>query len=203
MAISAEPSSSLSFTSSSHLSNGSITHNNLCYSPSGSEATVPSFEVMGLNKLSSSLEQLLVDPSCDYSDAEIVVEGTPVGVHRCILSARSGFFYDLFKKDDKGGVVSEKGGKPQYCMKDLLPYGNVGYEAFLVFLNYVYTGKHKPSPMEVSTCVDNICPHDACRPAINFAVELMYASSIFKMPELVSLFQVCVSVYADKVFVQF
>lgn len=203
MDISAEPSSSLSFTSSSHLSNGSITHN-LCSSSYGSETMLPSLDVMGLNKLSSSLEQLLVDPSnFDYSDAEIVVEGTPVGVHRCILAARSEFFHDLFKKD-KG--VSEKGSnKPKYCMKDILPYGHVGYEAFMVFLSYVYTGKHKPSPMEVSTCVDNICPHDSCRPAINFAVELMYASSIFKMPELVSLFQVCVSVYVMliKVFSNF
>ncbi|XP_062096036.1 BTB/POZ domain and ankyrin repeat-containing protein NPR1-like [Humulus lupulus] len=187
MAISTEPSSSLSFTSSSHLSNGSQSQN-FC-SSSGSEAVLPSLEVMGLNKLSSSLEQLLlVDPTTsDYSDAEVVVEGDSVGVHRCILASRSSFFNDLFKKD-KGGV-SEKGGKSKYYMKDLLPYGNVGYEAFLVFLNYAYTGRHKPSPMEVSTCVDNICPHDSCRPAINFAVEMMYASSIFKMPELVSLFQ--------------
>ncbi|KAF2302869.1 hypothetical protein GH714_009929 [Hevea brasiliensis] len=33
-------------------------------------------------------------------------------------------------------------------MSDLLPYGKVGYEALLVFLNYLYTGKLKPSPME-------------------------------------------------------
>ncbi|KAI9384836.1 hypothetical protein POPTR_012G118300v4, partial [Populus trichocarpa] len=76
-----------------------------------------------------------------------------------------------------------------YCMSELLPYGNVGYEAFLIFLSYLYTGKLKPSPMEVSTCVDNVCAHDACRPAITFAVELTYASSIFQVPELVSLFQ--------------
>ena len=75
-------------------------------------------------------------------------------------------------------------------MSDLLPYGKVGYEAFLIFLGYVYTGKLKPSPMEVSTCVDSVCAHDACRPAINFAVELMYASYIFQIPEFVSLFQV-------------
>ena len=180
MAILAEPSSSLSFTSSSHISNGS----NM-----GHEA-VPSLESMSLNKLSSNLESLLIDSGCEYSDADVLVEGTHVGVHRCILASRCGFFHDLFKKD-KG--VSEKGsGKPNYCMKDLLPYGSIGYEAFLVFLGYVYTGKLKPSPMEVSTCVDNICAHDSCRPAISFAVELMYASSIFQMPELVSLFQVCV-----------
>jgi regulatory protein NPR1 len=143
--------------------------------------------VISLNKLSSNLEQLLIDSTCDYSDADIVVEGTAIGVHRCILGARSKFFHELFRRE-KGS--SEKEGKPKYCMSDLLPCGKVGYEAFLIFLSYLYTGKLKPSPMEVSTCVDNVCAHDACRPAINFAVELMYASSIFQVPELVSLFQV-------------
>ncbi|BFG28370.1 regulatory protein NPR3-like [Prunus yedoensis var. nudiflora] len=182
MANSSEPSSSLSFTSSSHISNGSISHN---LSSSGSES-VPSLEVISLSKLSSNLEQLLVDSGCDYSDADIIVEGISVGVHRCILASRSSFFRDLFKQK-KGS--SGKESRPKYCMSDLLPYGDVGYEAFLVFLSYVYTGKLKPSPMEVSTCVHNVCAHDACRPAINFVVELMYASSIFQMPDLVSIFQ--------------
>ncbi|CAL2252678.1 unnamed protein product [Prunus armeniaca] len=182
MANSSEPSSSLSFTSSSHVSNGSISHN---FSSFGSES-VPSLEVISLSKLSSNLEQLLVDSGCDYSDADIIVEGISVGVHRCILASRSSFFCDLFKQK-KGS--SGKESRPKYCMSDLLPYGDVGYEAFLVFLSYVYTGKLKPSPMEVSTCVHNVCAHDACRPAINFVVELMYASSIFQMPDLVSIFQ--------------
>ncbi|KAJ0016714.1 hypothetical protein Pint_11613 [Pistacia integerrima] len=184
MANSAEPSSCLSFTSSSHLSNGSISHN--IPSSTASEAAGLSLEVLSLSKLSSSLEQLLVDSTCDYSDAEIVVEGTAVGVHRCILAARSKFFHELFRSE-KGS--SDKEGKPKYVMTELLPFGKVGYEAFLIFLGYVYTGKLKPSPMEVSTCVDNVCAHDACRPAINFAVELMYASFIFQVPELISLFQ--------------
>ncbi|XP_031280798.1 BTB/POZ domain and ankyrin repeat-containing protein NPR1-like [Pistacia vera] len=184
MANSAEPSSCLSFTSSSHLSNGSISHN--IPSSTASEAAGLSLEVLSLSKLSSSLEQLLVDSTCDYSDAEIVVEGTAVGVHRCILAARSKFFHELFRSE-KGS--SDKEGKPKYVMTELLPFGKVGYEAFLIFLSYVYTGKLKPSPMEVSTCVDNVCAHDACRPAINFAVELMYASFIFQVPELISLFQ--------------
>lgn len=47
-----------------------------------------------------------------------------------------------------------------------------------------------PFPPEVSTCVDNECAHDACRPAIDFSVELMYASSVFQVPELASLSQV-------------
>ncbi|KAJ9557613.1 hypothetical protein OSB04_012227 [Centaurea solstitialis] len=178
MANSSEPSSSISFTSSSLISNASTPYN--LPSPSIPESR-QNLEIISLNKLSTSLEKLLTDPDPDskYHDAEVVVEGVSVGVHRCILATRSKFFGDLFKD-----------GKIKYFMSDLLPYGNVGYDAFLVLLSYVYTGKLKSSPPEVSTCVDNGCRHDACRPAVSFAVELTYASSVFQVPELVSLFQV-------------
>ncbi|KAK9067468.1 hypothetical protein SSX86_014797 [Deinandra increscens subsp. villosa] len=200
MANSSEPSSSISFTSSSHISNGS---NNYTIPSSSIPEPPRNIEIIGLNKLSTHLEKLLADPGtesdCNYSDAEIVVEGISVGVHRCILATRSKFFSDLFKVN-KGCV--EKDGKPQYIMSDLLPYGSVGYDAFLIFLGYVYTGKLKSSPPEVSTCVDDGCPHDACRPAINFAVELTYASSVFQVPELVSLFQRRLLNFVDKALVE-
>lgn len=183
MAYLSEPSSSLSFSSSSHLSNGSITHN---IPPFSVPETGANLEALSLTKLSSSLEQLIVENCPVFSDADIVVEGVAVGVHRCILAVRSKFFNEVFKE---GSGSSEKDGKPSYNMSELLPYGKIGLEAFQVFLSYLYTGKLKPSPMEVSTCVDNVCAHDACRPAISFAVELMYASSIFQIPELVPLFQ--------------
>ncbi|KAF8412732.1 hypothetical protein HHK36_000701 [Tetracentron sinense] len=178
-----DPSSSLSFTSSSHLSNGSSSYN--IAASTGSE-TGDSLEIFTLRKLSSSLDQILVDFGAYYSDAEVIVEGKSVGIHRCILAARSRFFHELFTQ---GNGSSEKEGKPKYCMSDLVPYGKVGHEAFTIFLSYLYTGKLKPSPAEVSTCVDDDCAHDACRPAIDFAVELMYASAIFQITELVSLFQ--------------
>ncbi|KAG8635593.1 BTB/POZ domain and ankyrin repeat-containing protein NPR1 [Manihot esculenta] len=196
MANFSDASSSLSFTSSSHVSNGSISQN---ISTSSVSEARPSLEVISLSKLSSNLEQLFIDSSSYYSDAEIVVEGNPVRIHRCILAARSRFFHELFKQE-KGSL--DKEGKPKYCMTDLLPYGNVGYEAFLVFLNYLYTGKLMPSPIEVSTCVDTSCAHDACRPAINFAVEMLYASSIFQVPELVSLFQRRLVNFVDKAHVE-
>ncbi|KAJ4889009.1 MIR motif protein [Raphanus sativus] len=60
---------------------------------------------------------------------------------------------------------------------------------FIYFLSCIYTGRLKPFPLEVSTCVDSVCAHDSCRPAIDFIVELMYASSILQVPELVSSFQ--------------
>lgn len=180
-----EPSSSISFSSSNGSTGYTLTESSV-------SEKVSSLQVVSLYKLSASLEQLLIDCVGDYSDADIVVEDIPVGVHRCILAARSKFFDALFKKEKKGGSAG-KGSRPRYCMSDVLPFGNVGYEAFLIVLSYLYTGKLKPSPAEVSTCVDDGCAHDACRPAINFSVELMYASAIFEVPELISLFQVCTS----------
>ncbi|KAK1432539.1 hypothetical protein QVD17_09436 [Tagetes erecta] len=199
MANSSEPSSSISFTSSSHISNGSTNY----ITPPSIPEPRSNIEIVGLNRLSTNLEKLLVDSGsesdCNYSDAEVVVEGVSVGVHRCILAARSKFFSDLFK-ENKGCV--ENNDKPKYSMTDMLPYGSVGYDAFLIFLSYVYTGKLKSSPPNVSTCVDDGCHHDACRPAINFVVELTYASWVFQVPELVSLFQRRLLNFVDKAFVE-
>jgi regulatory protein NPR1 len=75
-------------------------------------------------------------------------------------------------------------------MEELVPGGRVGREAFQAFLGYMYTGKLRPSPVDVVSCADPVCPHDSCPPAIRSAVELMYAACTFKIPELTSLFQV-------------
>ncbi|XP_062105697.1 BTB/POZ domain and ankyrin repeat-containing protein NPR1-like [Humulus lupulus] len=196
-----ELTSSLSFASSSYISNGSSTcHNNVF----ASATTEPgqSLETLSLGKLSSSLEKLLIDDEfADYTDAEIVVEGVPVSVHRCILASRSQFFHELFKKKNPDSM---KEGKPRYLMTDLVPYGKVGVEAFDVFLNYLYTGtgKLKASPEEISTCVDENCAHDACPPAINYAVELMYASATFQMKELVLLVQRRLLNFVEKAYVE-
>ncbi|KAI3506306.1 hypothetical protein L1887_28663 [Cichorium endivia] len=204
MANYSEPSSSLSFTSPSHISNGSNGYN---ISSSSIPETRTNLEIISLNKLSGNLEKLLIETDSDsdshsgsnYSDAVIVVEGKNVCIHRCILAARSKFFCNLFE-ESKDRV--EEDGKSKYIMSEILPFGNVGYDAFLVFLSYLYTGKMKSSPIEVSTCVHSDCPHDACRPAIVFAVELMYASVIFMVPELVSLFQRRLLNFIDKAFVE-
>lgn len=187
--------SSLSFASSSYTSNGSSSQN---LHPSGYEP-VTNPELLSLAKLSGCLEKLLLDAEYNYSDAEIVVEGTSVSVNRCILASRSSFFHDLFKKSN---ASSQSEGKPKYLMTELVPHGKIGYETFMVFLNYVYTGKLRPSPPEVSTCVDESCAHDACGPAINYAVELMYASATFQMKELVMVVQRRLLNFVDKAFVE-
>ncbi|KAL9994398.1 putative chromatin remodeling & transcription regulator ABTB family [Helianthus debilis subsp. tardiflorus] len=129
----------------------------------------------------------------------VVVEGNDVCVHRCILAARSTFFCNLFK-ESKDCV--DENGKVKYIMSDILPFGHVGYDAFMVFLSFLYAGKLKSSPPEVSTCVHGGCPHDACRPAIAFAVELMYAAVVFQVPELVPLFQRRLLNFIEKALVE-
>ncbi|XP_022741423.1 BTB/POZ domain and ankyrin repeat-containing protein NPR2-like [Durio zibethinus] len=180
-----EISSSLTFAATSYLSNVSGNHLTEAAATSADPGADP--EILSLSRLSGSLEKLLVDEEYDfYNDAEIVVEGNvAVGVNRCILAARSQYFHELFTKGRNDSSTKEQG-KPKYLMSELLPHGRVGYEAFKVFLNYLYTGKVKPSPREVSTCVDDTCSHDACGPLINYALELMYVSATFQMKELVS-----------------
>lgn len=145
-------------------------------------------DILSITKLVSNFERLLVDNEFDYADADIVVEGKAVGVHRCILAARSPFFHELFKN---GKVEVLKEGKPKYQLSDMVSEVSIGYETFNVILNYIYTGKLKDSPVEVSTCVYDACTHDACRPAIDYAVELMYACVTFHLKELVPAIKVC------------
>ncbi|XP_012483470.1 BTB/POZ domain and ankyrin repeat-containing protein NPR1 [Gossypium raimondii] len=180
-----EISSSLTFPSSSYLSNGSGFGSGSHLMGASSDPEETDLENLSLNKLSGNLENLVINEEYEnYNDAEIVVEGNVVvSVNRCILAARSPYFHQLFRQDPKDDR------KPKYLMSEILPFGKVGYEAFKVFLQYLYTGKIKASPRDVSTCVDESCSHDACGPLINYALELMYASATFHTKELVLLVQ--------------
>lgn len=72
---------------------------------------------------------------------------------------------------------------------DVLSGFEVGYEALVLVLGYVYSGKVAPLPMEVCECADAECGHMACWPAVDFILQVLFASATFEISELVSLFQ--------------
>uniref|UniRef100_A0A7N0T2N0 C2HC NPR-type domain-containing protein n=1 Tax=Kalanchoe fedtschenkoi TaxID=63787 RepID=A0A7N0T2N0_KALFE len=97
---------------------------------------------------------------------------------------------------------AKQGGKPKYHLSDMVSQISIGYEEFTVILDYMYSGKLTASPMEVSTCVYNVCTHDACRPPIDYAVELMYSCATFQMKELVATVKRHLFSFVEKTLVE-
>nr|AEP68016.1 NPR1 [Phalaenopsis aphrodite subsp. formosana] len=136
-------------------------------------------DVEALRRLSDNIGSLFQSPEFDFcADARIVVGLTEFGVHRCVLSARSPLFCDLFAK--KGSRRIE--------LKELLGDFQVGGDAFAFVLAYIYCGRVAALPKDVCMCADEDCSHVGCRPLVDFMVEVLYASFIFQISELVSLF---------------
>ncbi|XP_043697484.1 LOW QUALITY PROTEIN: BTB/POZ domain and ankyrin repeat-containing protein NPR1-like [Telopea speciosissima] len=141
-------------------------------------------DVQALRRLSENLESIFKSPEFDfYSDAKIIVNGDrQLPVHRCILSARSPFFRSVFSSAGREG-----GGK--FEMKELTKDFNVGFDALEAVISYLYSGKVKPLPKDVCACVDEDCSHVGCWPAVDFMVEVLYASFTFQISELVALYE--------------
>jgi regulatory protein NPR1 len=163
--------------------------------PPPPRATPAELEAVRLRRLSDNLERLLDPAFLDCADAEVALAagkgGATVGVHRCILAARSAFFLDHFASLPAPAAVGEK---PRLELADLVPGGrHIGQDALVPVLAYLYTGRLKSPPQDATVCMDDACRHEACRPAIDFVVESMYAASGFQISELVSLFQVLTS----------
>ncbi|XP_062212012.1 BTB/POZ domain and ankyrin repeat-containing protein NPR3-like [Phragmites australis] len=153
-------------------------------------ATPAELEAVQLRRLSDNLERLLDPAFLNCADAEIALAapggGDSVGIHRCILAARSPFFHDHFSSLP-AATNSEK---PRLQLAELVPGGrHIGRDALVAVLGYLYTGRLKLPPQEAAVCVDEGCRHEACRPAIDFVVESTYAASGFHISELVSMYQ--------------
>lgn len=144
-----------------------------------------------LGRLSETLESMFLTeasspPEFDFfADAKLVAPAgnREIPVHRCILSARSPFFRSIFsagKKETNAKVELRE------WMKDY----NVSFDVIVIVLGYLYSGRVKAWPRDVCVCVDDECSHDACMPVVKFMVEVLYASFIFQVSELVAKFQV-------------
>lgn len=135
-------------------------------------------------KLGSDLETLIQVSDKDYSDLTVMVDGRGVPVHRCILAVRCPVFRKVFPE-----LETDKGSKPKLELSSLTRDGRIGYDAFMTVMGYVYGGKMRPL-MNVVECYDSSCVHVTCRPAINFLLELLCASSLFDIPDLKTVAQV-------------
>nr|AFQ23179.1 NPR-1 [Morus alba var. multicaulis]AGI03909.1 NPR1 [Morus alba var. multicaulis] len=150
--------------------------------PSSSENSPPS-DVSALNRLSENLRSAFNSPEFDFlADARLVVSGgREVPVHRCILAARSGFFRNMFCRS------REKGSR--FELKELAKGHEVGFDPLVAVLGYLYSGKVGALAKGVCLCADEDCSHAACRPTVDFMVEVLYASFTFQVSELVALYQ--------------
>ncbi|KAJ6813700.1 putative regulatory protein NPR1 isoform X1 [Iris pallida] len=142
-------------------------------------------DVEALRRLSDSLSSLLLlSPSDSFSDLTIAVQSTDsprdLAVHRCILSARSPFFRRLLLLPDAAERLD---------LGEVLLGFDVGFDALVLVMGYLYSGKVGPLPRGVCECADEDCRHVACRPAVEFMSQVLFAASVFEISELVSLFQ--------------
>lgn len=66
---------------------------------------------------------------------------------------------------------------------------DVGFDSLVAALSYLYSGKVRQPPDGVCVCVDDVCSHAACRPAVEFMVGTLYAAFTFQSIELVVIYQ--------------
>lgn len=173
------------FSDSNEFSNGSTMYNNS--SSNGEARSNNSSDITPLKRLSENLGSILEASTASnfFADAKIVAaDGRELAVHRCILAARSGFFKDVFCAKERSTVMLQ--------MKEVAKDYDVGLEALGAVLGYLYSGRVNPLPkgVGVCACVDDDCSHLGCWPALDFMLQLLYASSLFRIIELVSLYQV-------------
>lgn len=163
----------------------------------------------------SSLEESLRSLSLDYlnllingqafSDVTFSVEGRLVHAHRCILAARSLFFRKFFCGPEppsgldpvspgscRSGTssTSQRGGMSN---SQVIPVNSVGYEVFLLLLQFLYSGqvsivpqKHEPRP----NCGERGCWHTHCTSAVDLALDTLAAARSFGVEQLALLTQV-------------
>lgn len=84
--------------------------------------------------------------------------------------------------------LKDRGAK--FELKELARDYEIGYDSLVAVLAYLYSGRVRSLPRGVCVCVDDDCSHLACRPAVDFVAEVLYAAFTFQVSELISLYQV-------------
>lgn len=148
-------------------------------------------DVQALRRLSENLAAAFRCPD-DFgflADARLAAApgGPELRVHRCVLCARSPFLRDFFARrheaDGEDTVVE---------LRELVGEEvEVGHEALLLVIEYLYSGRVADLPKAACVCVDEDgCAHVGCRPAVAFMAQVLFAACTFQVAELTNLFQV-------------
>lgn len=159
--------------------------------------------------MSSTFEESLKSLSLDYlnllingqafSDVTFSVEGRLVHAHRCILAARSLFFRKFFCGFDSSQQTGAEpagqtgSGARAAAVAGVIPVNSVGYEVFLLLLQFLYSGQvsivpHKHEPR--SNCGDRGCWHTHCTAAVDLSLDILAAARYFGVEQLALLTQV-------------
>ncbi|XP_052174271.1 regulatory protein NPR5-like [Diospyros lotus] len=150
-----------------------------------------------LRSLSQDYLNLLINGQA-FSDVTFSVEGRLVHAHRCILAARSLFFRKFFcGMETQPGLTSAGAGgglasSPRGSNPQVIPVNSVGYEVFLLMLQFLYSGqvsivpqKHEPRP----NCGERGCWHTHCTAAVDLALDTLAAARSFGVEQLALLTQ--------------
>lgn len=146
-----------------------------------------------LRSLSLDYLNLLINGQA-FSDVTFSVEGRLVHAHRCILAARSMFFRKFFcGPDSPGGVLGGPSSPRPGAGSGVIPVSSVGYEVFLLMLQFLYSGqvtivpqKHEPR----ANCGERGCWHTHCSSAVDLALDILSAARSFGVDQLALLTQV-------------
>ncbi|KAL3819732.1 hypothetical protein ACJIZ3_005637 [Penstemon smallii] len=164
-----------------------------------------------LRSLSLDYLNLLINGQA-FSDVTFSVEGRLVHAHRCILAARSLFFRKFFcgPESQSGldplrmgmGSGSPRGGVGS---QQVIPVNSVGYEVFLLMLQFLYSGqvsivpqKHEPRP----NCGERGCWHTHCTSAVDLALDTLAAARSFGVEQLALLTQKQLSSMVEKASIE-
>ncbi|KAA8517194.1 hypothetical protein F0562_017479 [Nyssa sinensis] len=154
-----------------------------------------------LRSLSLDYLNLLINGQA-FSDVTFSVEGRLVHAHRCILAARSLFFRKFFCGPESAAGLDSPGlrmgsagalaSSPRASNSQVIPVNSVGYEVFLLMLQFLYSGqvsivpqKHEPRP----NCGERACWHTHCTSAVDLALDTLAAARSFGVEQLALLTQ--------------
>ncbi|XP_010931998.1 BTB/POZ domain and ankyrin repeat-containing protein NBCL-like [Elaeis guineensis] len=155
-----------------------------------------------LKSLSVDYLNLLINGQA-FSDVAFSVDGRLIHAHRCVLAARSLFFRRLFcGPDPPPGLTLLDPHRHHHqhqlsprspsgpALGTVIPLNSVGYEAFLLLLQFLYSGQvsvmpNKPRP----DCSERGCSHTHCTSAIDLALDTLATARSFGVQELALITQ--------------